>query len=103
MENTTSSSFYKEQGEKNLQSIVGDLFVAGSETSSNSLSFATLYLSQHLGTQRKAQAELDRVVGLDRQVFLSDDKTLQSHLKSFKLGMEIGKDTDVVDSEILKV
>ncbi|ODM86535.1 Cytochrome P450 2J6 [Orchesella cincta] len=78
MENTTdpSSSFYKEQGEKNLQAIVGDLFVAGSETSSNSLSFATLYLSQHLETQRKAQAELDRVVGLDRQVFLSDKPAL---------------------------
>jgi len=44
--------------------VVGDLFLAGLETSSTALSWIMLQLSQDLATQEKMQAELDRVLGL---------------------------------------
>ncbi|ODM87553.1 Farnesoate epoxidase [Orchesella cincta] len=71
-----NSSFYKENGAKNLEAVIGDLFFAGSETTSLTLSFAMLYLILNTEAQRNAQQELDRVVGSSRQVFLSDKPTL---------------------------
>ncbi|ODM89325.1 Methyl farnesoate epoxidase [Orchesella cincta] len=71
-----SSTFYKENGEKNLKAIVGDLFFAGAETSSTTLSFAILYLCQNQEKQRKAQKELDLVVGSSHQISLSDKLSL---------------------------
>jgi len=72
----SNSTFYKEKGEKNLQAVIGELFVGGSETSSNTLSFAILYLSQNQQAQAKAQQELDRVVGTSRQISLTDKSSL---------------------------
>ncbi|ODM92572.1 Cytochrome P450 2J5 [Orchesella cincta] len=70
------STFYKEKGVINLETIVGDVIAAGSETSSLTLSFAILYLLLHKEVQRSAQMELDRVVGSSRQVTLSDKALL---------------------------
>ncbi|ODM92573.1 Farnesoate epoxidase [Orchesella cincta] len=60
--------------EKNLRAIVGDLFLAGAETVPP-LSFATLYLIHNSDAQRKAQQEIDRVVG-SRPISLSDKPLL---------------------------
>lgn len=48
-----------------------DLFMAGSETTSKALSFGFLYLLLFPHVQRKAQEELDRVLG-DRFPTLAD-------------------------------
>ncbi|ODM87155.1 Methyl farnesoate epoxidase [Orchesella cincta] len=76
--NTTNptSTFHGENGAKNLEAVVADLFAAGSETSSNTLSFAMLYLILNQEAQQRAQKELDFVIGSSRQVSLSDKPSL---------------------------
>lgn len=67
-----NSTFYKNEGEKNLLAIVGDLFQAGSETTSTTLSWEMLYLVREQEIQRKLQEEIDAVVGKSRCPSLSD-------------------------------
>ncbi|XP_072396455.1 methyl farnesoate epoxidase-like isoform X3 [Diabrotica undecimpunctata] len=49
-----------------------DMFMAGSETTSNTLSFAVLYLILYPEVQKKAQAEIDYVIGKCRTPCLAD-------------------------------
>jgi cytochrome P450 len=53
-----------------LVSLCLDLFMAGSETTSNTLGFAVLYMLLHPDVQRRAQDELDSVVGRSNQPLL---------------------------------
>ncbi len=46
--------------------------MAGSETTSKSLGFGFLYLLLYPEVQRKAQKEIDRVVGRERMPTLND-------------------------------
>ncbi|XP_071446808.1 methyl farnesoate epoxidase-like [Hetaerina americana] len=62
------SSFTEEQ----LLSVCMDLFMAGSETTANTLAFAVLLLLRHPECCRKATDELDKVVGRGRIPSLSD-------------------------------
>ena len=55
-----------------LTAIVGDVFFAGSETTSTTLNWAMLYLAMHPDIQKKFQAEIDHMVGKSRQVSLTD-------------------------------
>ncbi|EFN75914.1 probable cytochrome P450 303a1 [Harpegnathos saltator] len=55
-----------------LLAICVDLFIAGSETTSKSLAFGFMYLILYPEVQRKAQEEIDRVVGRDRFPMLAD-------------------------------
>ncbi|XP_049962656.1 methyl farnesoate epoxidase-like [Schistocerca serialis cubense] len=66
--NKATSSFTDEQ----LLSVCLDLFMAGSETTSNTLSFAILYMMRYPEIQQKVQAELDSVVGRTRLPSLAD-------------------------------
>ncbi|XP_018325317.1 methyl farnesoate epoxidase-like [Agrilus planipennis] len=52
--------------EKQLLSICLDLMMAGSETTSNTLSFAMLYMLKYPEIQKKVQDELDEVLGRNR-------------------------------------
>ena len=65
-ENDTSSSFYGTQGDWNFVTTMFDLFLAGSETTSTMLTFSILYMLHFPGPFKKAQEELDRVVGRSR-------------------------------------
>lgn len=49
-----------------------DLFLAGIETTANTLAFAFLFLIVCPRVQKKAQDEIDRVVGRDRLPTLTD-------------------------------
>ncbi|XP_021957281.1 methyl farnesoate epoxidase [Folsomia candida] len=61
-----------------------DLFVAGSDTTTITLRWALLYLILHPEVQKKVQAEIESVVGLDRPVSLADKEKL-NYFEAFLL------------------
>ncbi|CAL8126612.1 unnamed protein product [Orchesella dallaii] len=60
------------QAEKQLHAILGDLFFAGTDTSSNTLAWAVLYLAKNQNAQKKLQKEISSVTGDSRLVTVSD-------------------------------
>merc|ERR1711992_366914 len=72
----TTSSFYGEFGIENLRNTLFDLFLAGSETTSTTLTWAALYMVRYPEIQEKIQKELDLVVGLNRTPSNSDRPNL---------------------------
>ncbi|CAH0402111.1 unnamed protein product [Chilo suppressalis] len=68
----------REHGEVNtyskgqLVAMCMDMFMAGTETTSKSMSFGFSYLVREQEVQKKAQMEIDRVVGRDRRPCLDD-------------------------------
>ncbi|XP_057699332.1 cytochrome P450 2U1 [Corythoichthys intestinalis] len=56
--------------------IIGDLFIAGTDTTTNSLLWIMLYLVVHPNIQEKIQAEVDEVVGRGRVPSLTDRGSL---------------------------
>ena len=67
-----SSTFYGSKGEESLLENLFDLFAAGSETTSTTLTWCVLYMLLFPGVQEKVQQEIDRVVGRDRLSKISD-------------------------------
>ncbi len=57
-----------------LRSVMSDLFTAGSDTTTNTLGWAFLYLLNYPDVQAKIRKELDRVIGSDRLPTLNDRK-----------------------------
>ena len=68
----SSSSFYGIAGMENLTHNLMDFFMAGSETTSTTLTWAMLYMVRYPQVQKKVQEELDRVVGRNRNPTLQD-------------------------------
>ena len=68
----TKSSFYGQFGLDNLKVTLFDLFVAGSETTSTTLTWAALYMVRYPEVQAKVQEELDKEVGVDRAPKMED-------------------------------
>jgi len=68
----TLTSYTLYSAELQLVALCLDLFMAGSETTSNTLGFAMLYMLLYPDVQRRAQDELDNVVGRSRQPCLQD-------------------------------
>lgn len=59
--------------------------MAGSETTSNTMEFAILYMILHPEVQRRVQAEIDSVIGQNRFPSISDRlKFVKWFFKSFK-------------------
>ncbi|KAL3275952.1 hypothetical protein HHI36_020686 [Cryptolaemus montrouzieri] len=58
--------------EDQLLAICMDMFMAGSETTSKSMSFMFLFLILNPDVQKKAQEEIDRVIGRNRLPSLND-------------------------------
>ncbi|XP_039199952.1 cytochrome P450 2U1 isoform X1 [Crotalus tigris] len=52
--------------------IIADLFIAGTETTSNTLLWSLLYMSLHPQEQRKVQKEIELVIGCNRPPTLAD-------------------------------
>ena len=57
-----------------LHTLVLDLFLAGSETTSSALKWVVLLLAKHQDVQEKCYQELKNVVGLDKMPELDDIK-----------------------------
>uniref|UniRef100_A0A3Q3W2H2 Uncharacterized protein n=1 Tax=Mola mola TaxID=94237 RepID=A0A3Q3W2H2_MOLML len=62
--------------EDDLFYIIGDLFIAGTDTTANSVLWILLYMVLHPDIQDKVQAEMDEVVGTDRVPSLTDKGSL---------------------------
>ncbi|TRY65943.1 hypothetical protein DNTS_012347 [Danionella cerebrum] len=58
--------------EDDLFYIIGDLFIAGTDTTTNTLLWSILYMSLYPDVQEKVQQEIERVVGSDRVPSLTD-------------------------------
>merc|ERR1712241_1049472 len=71
-----TSSFYGEVGIENLRNTLFDLFLAGSETTSTTLTWAALYMVRYPEVQKRVQAELDSVVGQNRHPSIADRPAL---------------------------
>ncbi|XP_043926995.1 cytochrome P450 2U1-like isoform X1 [Protopterus annectens] len=56
--------------------IIADLFVAGSDTTTNTLLWSLLHMAVHQDVQKKVQEEIDTVVGRGRIPSLSDKPSL---------------------------
>jgi len=76
--NTTdkSSSFHGNFGIENLKNVLFDLFLAGSETTSTTLTWSMLYMIKYPEIQAQVQAELDKVVGQNRHPSIKDRTSL---------------------------
>ncbi|XP_030764527.1 methyl farnesoate epoxidase-like [Sitophilus oryzae] len=72
-EKKTDESFTDQQ----LLSMCLDLFMAGAETTSNSLSFAFMYMILYPDVQKKVQQELDKKIGRDRWPTVEDKNNLK--------------------------
>ena len=74
IERTTdpASSFHGQTGLDNLQSTLFDLFTAGFETISTTLTWGCLYMVRYPGVQARVQQELAGVVGEDRSPAMED-------------------------------
>ncbi|CAH0546161.1 unnamed protein product [Brassicogethes aeneus] len=58
--------------EQQLMAVCLDMFMAGSETTSNTLTFGILYLILNPDVQAKARDEIDKVIGKERRPNLDD-------------------------------
>uniref|UniRef100_A0A7N9C9E2 Cytochrome P450 n=1 Tax=Macaca fascicularis TaxID=9541 RepID=A0A7N9C9E2_MACFA len=66
--NNSNSSFDEEY----LFYIIGDLFIAGTDTTTNSLLWCLLYMSLNPDVQEKVHEEIERVIGANRAPSLTD-------------------------------
>ncbi|XP_053418699.1 cytochrome P450 2U1 isoform X2 [Nycticebus coucang] len=66
--NNSNSSF----NEDYLFYIIGDLFIAGTDTTTNSLLWCLLYMSLNPDVQEKVHEEIERVIGPNRAPSLTD-------------------------------
>jgi len=60
--------------EEHLIVVLMDLFLGGSETTSNMLSFAILYMATHPEVQNNVQREIDQVADGSEFLSLADSK-----------------------------
>jgi len=70
--NNPNSAFYKNVGVNHLQQVLFDFYVAGTDTTSNTLAFAVLYLSKHPEAQAKLRDEICTITGNSRPCGLAD-------------------------------
>ncbi|ODN00933.1 Farnesoate epoxidase [Orchesella cincta] len=71
-DNPASLFHDRRQAEKQLHAILADLFFAGTDTTSNTLAWAVLYLAKNQDAQKKMQKEISSVTGDSRLVTVSD-------------------------------
>ena len=67
-----NSTFYQQEGENNLVTVLDDLFSAGGETTSTTMTWLFLVLAMHREIQEEMYNEIERVVGKNRLPSLAD-------------------------------
>ena len=76
MENKKTNNIHTNLSVLNLVILVSDLFVAGTETTANTLRWGLLFMMLHPEIQTRVQDELDAVVGRERLPQMSDRQNL---------------------------
>ena len=71
-----NSTFNREDGKHNYIVVMTNMFVAGSETTSNTINYTLWYLCKYPEVQKKLQEEIDTVVGKDRVPTMNDKASL---------------------------
>lgn len=70
--------------ERQLHAVMADLFFAGTDTTSSTISWAMLYLTKYRDIQKKLQAEITAVTNDARHVTLNDRSRYLQILKCKK-------------------
>ncbi|TRY72131.1 hypothetical protein TCAL_13034 [Tigriopus californicus] len=70
------SFLHGQRGLENLNCLLSDLFVAGSDTTTNTINWTIFYLAKDLPKQRRLQKEIDLVIGQNRLPSLKDKSKL---------------------------
>jgi hypothetical protein len=65
--------------EDHLLMVLSDLFLAGSETTSNTLTFGILFMLRNPKSQRKIQKEIANIVPPERQPCLADAEKFEHY------------------------
>lgn len=71
-DSSPDSSFHGQLGRQNLTSSIIDLLIAGTDTTSVTLTWAVLYMIKFPDIQKKVQLEIDQVIGRKRLPEMSD-------------------------------
>ena len=71
-----TSSFHGKEGKVNLRSTLADILQAGTDTTSITMSWAMVYLTNYPHIQKKLQEELDCVIGRGRVPTWNDKQNL---------------------------
>ena len=66
------TSFHESKGYEQLANTLIDLFIAGMDTTSNTLSFAILYMASYQEVQNRVRQEIFDVIGQTNQPSLTD-------------------------------
>jgi len=61
---------------KHLIGVLSDLFIAGSDTTSNTLQWGLLYMAQYPEIQQNVQREIDEVIGKEKDPTMLDQKQM---------------------------
>ncbi|CAL8126604.1 unnamed protein product [Orchesella dallaii] len=72
----TTSPFYGETAEQHLVAALGDMFGAGTDTTSTTLTWGILYIIKFPGVQSKFQQEIDLVTANSRNVSVNDRSSM---------------------------
>ena len=72
-----------------LLAMLLDMWIAGQETTSNTLAWGMVYLMQDQEVQTKLHKELDTVIGNDRHITMDDKPNL--HYTSAVVNVRISK------------
>uniref|UniRef100_A0A915DYB8 Cytochrome P450 n=1 Tax=Ditylenchus dipsaci TaxID=166011 RepID=A0A915DYB8_9BILA len=70
-----------------LRCVVSDFWIAGMETTSTTLRWAMLFMVKYPEIQKKAQEEIDQIVGKDRYVTMAD-KTMMPYVSALILELQ---------------
>ena len=87
-----SLSYIKEEGDLDIELMTDDfvtMFVAGQETTANTLSFCFLELGKHPEIVKKAREEIDRVLGERTEVTYQDVADLKYCSAIFKESLRL--------------
>uniref|UniRef100_T1IQ14 Cytochrome P450 2U1 n=1 Tax=Strigamia maritima TaxID=126957 RepID=T1IQ14_STRMM len=75
-ESLNKNNQYKYLSKKQLPMVLLDLFLAGSDTTTNTLGWSLLYMIENRDIQAKVQQEIDDVIGKERTPSISDQKLM---------------------------
>ncbi|KAG1698859.1 Cytochrome P450 18a1 [Nymphon striatum] len=88
--NDESQAYLSTFTERQLKSLIVDLFIAGTETTSTTLRWAVVYMLHHPEIQQKIHTEIDEIVGPERPISMEDKSKLPLTLATLQEAERLG-------------